>query len=94
MPATLPLPSQDPRYNDEVDRITGYRTDSLLCMPVRNYYGEIIAVAQVVNKCPDEGDGNFSCFTAKDERVSQGWGWGLGRGCKERQGRKWNISNE
>ncbi|XP_042868518.1 dual 3',5'-cyclic-AMP and -GMP phosphodiesterase 11A-like isoform X2 [Penaeus japonicus] len=61
--------SEDPRYNDEVDRITGYRTDSLLCMPVRNYYGEIIAVAQVVNKCPDEGDGNFSCFTAKDERV-------------------------
>ncbi|XP_047500995.1 dual 3',5'-cyclic-AMP and -GMP phosphodiesterase 11A-like [Penaeus chinensis] len=66
--ASLSLP-QDPRYNDEVDRITGYRTDTLLCMPVRNYYGEIIAVAQVVNKCPDEMDGNFTYFMPKDERI-------------------------
>ncbi|XP_069187279.1 dual 3',5'-cyclic-AMP and -GMP phosphodiesterase 11A isoform X2 [Procambarus clarkii] len=58
---------EDPRYNDEVDRITGYHTDSLLCMPVRNSYNEIIAVAQVVNK--SSGDESSGRFTAKDEKM-------------------------
>ncbi|XP_050695412.1 dual 3',5'-cyclic-AMP and -GMP phosphodiesterase 11A-like isoform X2 [Eriocheir sinensis] len=57
---------QDPRYNDEVDRITGYRTDSLLCLPVKNSYDEIIAVAQVVNK---NSDYNHGAFTLKDAKV-------------------------
>ncbi|XP_071526785.1 dual 3',5'-cyclic-AMP and -GMP phosphodiesterase 11A-like [Panulirus ornatus] len=59
---------EDPRYNDEVDRITGYHTDSLLCMPVKNSYDEIIAVAQVVNKSSDEDD-SCGCFTPKDEKM-------------------------
>ncbi|XP_069951729.1 dual 3',5'-cyclic-AMP and -GMP phosphodiesterase 11A [Cherax quadricarinatus] len=63
----LECASLDPRYNDEVDRITGYHTDSLLCMPVKNSYDEIIAVAQVVNKSAD--DGSCGCFTAKDEKM-------------------------
>lgn len=58
---------QDPRFDDQVDRVTGYHTDSLLCMPVRNAYDEIIAVAQVVNKNPDVDGGQF---TSKDEKVS------------------------
>lgn len=49
-----------------MDRITGYHTESLLCMAVRNAYDEIIAVAQVVNKNPDKDDGHF---TTKDEKV-------------------------
>uniref|UniRef100_T1JG26 Phosphodiesterase n=1 Tax=Strigamia maritima TaxID=126957 RepID=T1JG26_STRMM len=59
--------SQDPRYNDEVDRITGYRTESLLCMPVKNAYDEIIAVAQVINKITDEGI--CSAFNRNDEKL-------------------------
>ena len=59
---------QDPRFDDQVDRVTGYHTDSLLCMPVRNAYDEIIAVAQVVNKNPDVDGGQF---TSKDEKVSR-----------------------
>lgn len=58
---------QDPRFDDEVDRITGYHTESLLCMAVKNAYDEIIAVAQVVNKNPDKDDGHF---TTKDEKVT------------------------
>ncbi|KAJ9586234.1 hypothetical protein L9F63_020143, partial [Diploptera punctata] len=56
----------DPRFDDEVDRITGYHTDSLLCMPVKNAYEEVIAVAQVINKNPDIDNGQF---TEKDEKV-------------------------
>ncbi|GAB6031988.1 hypothetical protein CHUAL_010366 [Chamberlinius hualienensis] len=58
--------STDSRYNDEVDRIIGYHTDSLLCMPVRNAYDEIIAVAQVINKNPRIGSGEF---TKDDEKL-------------------------
>ncbi|KAL0269123.1 UNVERIFIED_CONTAM: hypothetical protein PYX00_006958 [Menopon gallinae] len=62
----LQVACEDPRFDDEVDRITGYHTETLLCMPVRNAYDEIIAVAQVVNKNPDVDGG---CFTKKDEKV-------------------------
>jgi dual 3',5'-cyclic-AMP and -GMP phosphodiesterase 11 len=58
---------QDPRFDDEVDRIMGYYTSSLLCMPVKNSYEEIIAVAQVNNKNPDKDDGHF---TSMDEKVN------------------------
>ncbi|XP_068086058.1 dual 3',5'-cyclic-AMP and -GMP phosphodiesterase 11A [Anabrus simplex] len=62
----LQVACEDPRFDDEVDRITGYHTDSLLCMPVRNAYDEVIAVAQVINKNPELDGGQFS---AKDEKM-------------------------
>lgn len=57
---------QDSRFDDEVDRITGYHTETLLCMPVKNAYDEIIAVAQVINKNPEVDCGYF---TKKDEKI-------------------------
>ncbi|BES99049.1 GAF domain [Nesidiocoris tenuis] len=62
----LQVACEDPRFDDEVDRITGYHTESLLCMAVRSASDEIIAVAQLVNKNPDKDDGHF---TSKDEKV-------------------------
>ncbi|XP_063227530.1 dual 3',5'-cyclic-AMP and -GMP phosphodiesterase 11A-like [Bacillus rossius redtenbacheri] len=62
----LQVACEDPRFDDEVDRIVGYHTDSLLCMPVRDAYGEVVAVAQVVNKSPDVDGGHF---TRHDEKV-------------------------
>ena len=50
----------DPRFNPEVDRRTGYRTDTVLCMPVINKQEQRIGVIQLLNKA----DGPF---TAKDE---------------------------
>lgn len=41
---------KDPRFNPEIDRITGYRTRNMLCMPMRNRYGKIIGVFQLLNK--------------------------------------------
>ena len=40
----------DPRFNQEVDRRTGYRTRSILCGPIINLQTEVIGVVQVINK--------------------------------------------
>eukprot|EP00004_Rigifila_ramosa_P003116 TRINITY_DN1326_c0_g1_i5.p1 TRINITY_DN1326_c0_g1~~TRINITY_DN1326_c0_g1_i5.p1 ORF type:complete len:1469 (-),score=315.52 TRINITY_DN1326_c0_g1_i5:74-4432(-) len=41
----------DPRFNQAVDRETGYKTKSILCMPVRtSREGEIVGAIQMVNK--------------------------------------------
>jgi len=53
---------QDPRFNPEVDRRTGYRTRTILCMPLRNEKSEIVGVMQVLNK--QEG-----VFTEEDEQL-------------------------
>ncbi|KAJ4933356.1 hypothetical protein JOQ06_030188 [Pogonophryne albipinna] len=41
---------QDRRFSDEIDKLTGYKTRSLLCMPICNSDGDIIGVAQAINK--------------------------------------------
>ena len=43
-------PYSDPRFNPDVDRQTGYTTNSLLCAPVRTTKGEVIGVLQMLNK--------------------------------------------
>ncbi|MCL4459170.1 MAG: GAF domain-containing protein [Chloroflexi bacterium] len=40
----------DPRFNREIDRLTGYRTKTMLTAPMRNHVGKIIGVIQVINK--------------------------------------------
>ena len=40
----------DPRFNRDVDRQTGYRTRSILSLPVKNLEGEVFAVAQLLNR--------------------------------------------
>jgi adenylate cyclase len=51
---------EDPRFNREIDKRTGFRTKSILCVPISNKAGARIGVAQALNK----KDG---LFTAKDE---------------------------
>lgn len=41
---------QDPRFNPEVDRKTGYHTRNMLCVPLRNRDGQVVGVAQAINK--------------------------------------------
>lgn len=41
---------EDPRFNKDIDKKTGYRTQNILCMPMRNRKLEIIGVFQVLNK--------------------------------------------
>jgi adenylate cyclase len=40
----------DPRFDQSVDRATGYRTRSILCMPIANNAGARIGVTEVLNK--------------------------------------------
>lgn len=40
----------DPRFNCEIDQKTGYKTKNILSMPICNYEGDVIGVAQIINK--------------------------------------------
>ena len=44
----------DPRFNREIDEQTGYTTRNIVCAPVTTARGEVIGVAQVLNK--ESGD--------------------------------------
>jgi signal transduction histidine kinase/CRP-like cAMP-binding protein len=44
---------KDPRFNPEIDRISGYKTRSMLCMPMKDKNGKIIGVFQMINKLPE-----------------------------------------
>ena len=58
----IPDAYKDSRFNPEVDRRTGYRTNTILCMPLRNEKNEIIGVMQVLNKAG-------GIFTGEDEQL-------------------------
>jgi len=45
---------EDPRFNPDVDRATGFRTRSILCLPVEDSQGRVFAVAQLLNR--DDGE--------------------------------------
>uniref|UniRef100_A0A336LQJ2 Phosphodiesterase n=1 Tax=Culicoides sonorensis TaxID=179676 RepID=A0A336LQJ2_CULSO len=62
-PVNIPDAYQDERFNKEIDILTGYRTKALLCMPIKDCSGDVIGVAQVINKY------GGSHFTETDEKV-------------------------
>lgn len=46
----IPDAYNDPRFNPDVDKKTGYRTHNMLCMPMKNKDKKIIGVFQLLNK--------------------------------------------
>ena len=58
----IPDAYKDKRFNPAVDKQTGYRTRSILCMPMRSHDGSILGVIQVLNKLSGP-------FTADDETL-------------------------
>lgn len=54
---TINIPNAylDPRFNPEIDAMTGYHTTSILCTPIINKNGQIVGVLQLLNK----RDGGF-----------------------------------
>ena len=52
----------DDRFAPETDQRSGYRTRSILCTPMKNPYGRIIGVVQVLNK-------HQGPFTHEDEEL-------------------------
>jgi putative ABC transport system ATP-binding protein len=58
-------PQSHPSFNPEVDRRTGFRTQSILCLPIRDRAGVINGVAQVLNKQDQKS------FSQADEHTLQ-----------------------
>ncbi|MBI3968168.1 MAG: GAF domain-containing protein, partial [Chloroflexi bacterium] len=56
----IPDAYADGRFNQDVDRRTGYHTRTILCMPMRDEHGRVVGVVQCLNK----SDG---IFTEDDE---------------------------
>ena len=59
----IPDAYKDPRFNQNVDKQTGYRTHTILCTPMRSLEGEVVGVLQALNKL----DGK--AFTDEDEEL-------------------------
>ncbi len=58
----IPDAYQDKRFNPEFDVKTGYRTRSILCVPMKNFPENIIGAIQVLNK-------KSGSFQAEDEAL-------------------------
>jgi signal transduction histidine kinase/putative methionine-R-sulfoxide reductase with GAF domain len=58
---------RDPRFDPEWDQKSGYRTRSILAVPVKNHGGEMIGVLQVLNKKGQEGRAQL--FTPYDREL-------------------------
>jgi Nif-specific regulatory protein len=53
---------QDPRFYKEIDLRTGYRTRTLLAIPLRDHEGEIVGTFEVLNK-------KLGAFSKNDEEI-------------------------
>lgn len=58
----------DDRFNSSIDKKTGYRTKSILCMPIRGADDQIVGVVQFINKMQKGSDG----FDSHDEQLVAG----------------------
>jgi Nif-specific regulatory protein len=61
-PVNIPSARDESRFNPDIDKMTGYRTTSLLAVPLRDGAGEVFGVLQVLNRL---GGGRFD---ADDEQ--------------------------
>jgi len=59
--------SDDERFNQEVDRKTGFTTKSVLAIPLKNETGKCIGVIQMLNKKNE--DDKVTSFGHEDERL-------------------------
>jgi len=59
----IPDAYADQRFNPEIDKKTGFKTQTILCIPVVTYDGNCIGVLQILNKF------NQKAFTSADEKM-------------------------
>ncbi len=71
---TLNIPDAygHPLFNREVDRQTGYRTRSILCVPITDSRGRVFAAVQLLNKA------GGAAFDTSDEKRLREFGASLG----------------
>ena len=61
IPMNIKDAHEDPRFDPEVDKLAGYQTRCILCMPILNKEGEVVGVAEIMNKK------NVDHFSEQDE---------------------------
>lgn len=61
---SLPNAYKDPRFNSDIDELTGFRTESILIVPVYNRKSEIIGAVEMLNK-------KTGLFTKEDQQESE-----------------------
>ncbi len=61
---------RDERFNDSIDRITGFKTRSVICIPLINKVKEPVGVLQVLNKIDsDFNDADLSLLKALGSQI-------------------------
>ncbi|HWQ10015.1 MAG TPA: GAF domain-containing protein, partial [Holophaga sp.] len=59
IPNVYGIPGDAPyHFNDSFDRQAGYRTISMLVVPLKDTEGEILGVLQLINRMDEEGEGH------------------------------------
>jgi HD-GYP domain-containing protein (c-di-GMP phosphodiesterase class II) len=58
------------KFDPETDRVTGFRSKSVLAFPLKNYADEVIGVVELVNKRDKGGHGPIA-FTTEDAALIQ-----------------------
>jgi len=71
----IPDAYKDNRFNQSVDRQTGYHTQSILGVPVKDLNGSLLAVIEMVNKDPALNGGIFSL---NDEKIVEAFSFFIG----------------
>ena len=62
VPINITNAYEDNRFNKEVDKQTGFLTRTVLCIPIRNLFGQCIGVTQLINK-------KVGIYDAEDEMI-------------------------
>jgi len=63
--------SIDPRFDPSLDLRTGFRTRSMLCVPIRNRTGKIVGVLQLLNKkTADFGQGDLEFLGSVSDHMA------------------------
>ncbi|CAB9502492.1 cAMP and cAMP-inhibited cGMP 3',5'-cyclic phosphodiesterase 10A [Seminavis robusta] len=72
----IPDAYQDPRFDRNVDQQTGFRTQSVLAVPVKDDTGKIVGAIQMMNKKDEQGnhipfgEGDIKCAQMLGSHVS------------------------
>jgi HD-GYP domain-containing protein (c-di-GMP phosphodiesterase class II) len=70
LPDVYRIPAEAPfRFNDSFDRQAGYRTTSVLVVPMLDTEGEVLGILQLLNRLGE--DGEASIFSAEDQGLAQ-----------------------
>ena len=89
---------QDPRFNPDVDKMFGYHTRSILCLPMFDRRGDVFAVAQLLNRRDGQAfseadERRMAELLASIARIFEGLQVGRRRVLKHREGRtRWPRS--